>query len=111
MLLTRLFGPGQDFSKYVFQPFREGVEIHRLYGDGGQGASAALLRYAPGARVPDHEHSGFEHIIVLAGAQSDANGRYAAGSCIIHGAGSRHAVTSEEGCVVLAIWGSPISFV
>jgi anti-sigma factor ChrR (cupin superfamily) len=111
MLLRQLFGPGQDFSKYAWQPFREGVEIHRIYGDGKQGSAAALLRYAPGARVPSHEHTGFEHIIVLQGSQRDANGRYEAGSCVVHAAGTGHAVISDEGCVVLAIWLSPIAFV
>ena len=34
-----------------FAPFRPGVLIHRLYGD-GTGPSAAILRYAPGGSVP-----------------------------------------------------------
>ena len=48
-----------------FEPFREGVEIHRL-ADGP--AAAALLRYAPGASVPRHRHTGLETILVLTGS-------------------------------------------
>ena len=110
-LLTQLFGPAQDFSEYAWQPFREGVEIHRIYGEGSQGPAAALLRYARGARVPAHEHTGFEHIVVLSGSQRDANGSYGPGSCLIHAAGTRHEVVSDDGCVVLAFWYAPVAFV
>ena len=39
-------------------PWRQGVDICRLYGDERSGRSAALLRYAPNAEVPLHEHDG-----------------------------------------------------
>lgn len=110
ILLRDLFGPRQDFSRYTFQPFREGVEIARIYGDGTSGPAAALLRYAPGATVPLHEHTGFEHIIVLSGSQTDEHGTHEAGSCLIHASGTRHRVSSADGCVVLALWYSPIAF-
>lgn len=66
--------------------------------------SAAFIRYAPGARVPEHAHPGYEHIIILRGSQSDDRGHYPAGTCVMSPPGSRHAVFSEEGCLVLAIW-------
>ena len=43
-------------------PFRAGIEIYRLYGDGMTGPTAALLRFEPGASVSLHEHTGYEHI-------------------------------------------------
>jgi anti-sigma factor ChrR (cupin superfamily) len=110
LLLTELFGPNQDFSKYPWQPFRSGVEIHRIYGDGASGPAAALLRYAAGARVPTHRHSGLEHIVVLSGSQRDQHGTYGVGSCIMHAAGTTHDVVSEQGCVVLALWAEPVAF-
>src|SRR5437868_6567705 len=58
--------------------FRDGIDIYRLYGDGTSGPATALLRFHPGARVPLHEHTGFEHILVLAGSQVDENSRAAA---------------------------------
>ena len=114
LVLSDLFGPRQDFTRYEWAPFRPGVEISRIYGGGAGdpegGPAAALLRYAPGAHVPGHDHTGFEHIIVLQGSQQDERGTYAAGSCMIHARGTGHNVASEEGCVVLALWYSPVAF-
>lgn len=110
ILLTGLFGPDQDFSAYAWEPFRPGVEIARIYGDGRSGPAAALLRYAPGARVPSHDHADYEHIVVLHGSQSDERGTYGPGSCLIHAPGSSHTIVSESGCVVLAIWNAPVVF-
>ena len=95
-----------------WRAFRDGVDILPLYGNpqvGGE-ASAALLRYSPGARVPRHAHPGFEHIIVLDGAQHDAAGTYGPGTCVISSPGTEHAVASEHGCIVLAIWNQPVCF-
>jgi anti-sigma factor ChrR (cupin superfamily) len=66
--------------------------------------SAAFIRYQPGAHVPEHSHPGYEHIIVLRGSQSDHLGHYPVGTCVMSPPGSRHAVFSAEGCLVLAIW-------
>lgn len=110
ILLRDLFGSQQDFSGYDWAPFRAGIEIARIYGDGTSGPAAALLRYAPGAIVPLHEHTGFEHILVLSGSQTDEHGTYEAGSCLIQASGTRHRVTSSDGCVVLALWYSPVAF-
>jgi anti-sigma factor ChrR (cupin superfamily) len=118
IVLRELFGHTQDFSKLAWKPFRAGVEIARIYGgddDGGESESsrpsAALLRYAAGARIPTHAHTGYEHIVVLAGSQRDERGTYEAGTCMIHSEGTAHTVASDEGCVVLAIWQSPVRFV
>ena len=92
-----------------WQPFRDGVEIYRLYGDNKSGPAAALLRYEPGASVPRHEHTGFEHIYVLTGSQTDENGEHQAGPLIVNPPNSNHSVISQAGCIVLAIWEKPIS--
>lgn len=91
-----------------WEPFRPGVEIARLYGGAPDAASAALLRYAPNAKVPRHHHHGYEHILVLSGSQSDGESTYEAGSLVISAPGSSHAISSEQGCVVLAIWERPV---
>lgn len=107
--LSNLFQAIEGMEHYPWVPFHKGVEIYRLYSD-DSGASAALLRYQPGATVPHHTHTGFEHIIVLSGAQSDGRGHYPAGTLLISGPGSGHAIASETGCVVLAIWQKPVEF-
>jgi anti-sigma factor ChrR (cupin superfamily) len=110
VVLRDLFGAEQDFSALSWQPFREGVQIARIYGDGLAGPSAALLRYEPGAQLPPHRHVDYEQIIVLSGSQRDEHGTYPAGTCLIHAPATTHQVSSDEGCVVLAIWNSPVAF-
>jgi anti-sigma factor ChrR (cupin superfamily) len=90
-----------------FLPFREGVEIARLY-DGPP--DLALLRYAPGASVPAHYHPDLETILVLEGTQSDDRGTYPCGSLVLNPAGTSHRVWSEDGCVVLIQWTMPVEF-
>jgi len=113
-VLRDLFGPRQDFSTLPWEPFHPGVEIMRIYGGPQsalpQGPSAALLRYAPGASVPHHSHTGYESIVVLQGSQRDERGTYPSGTCLIHGEGTGHTVASDDGCVVLAVWQAPVSF-
>jgi anti-sigma factor ChrR (cupin superfamily) len=109
LVLPDLFKLVDEPERLAWEFFRPGVEIHRLYGDGKQGPAAALLRYEPGAQVPPHTHTGYEHIIVLAGAQSDQHGTNAAGTLVINAPGSGHQVASETGCIVLIIWEKPVA--
>jgi anti-sigma factor ChrR (cupin superfamily) len=94
-----------------FVPLRPGVDICVLYEDPSSGASTALLRYAPGARVAEHEHTGFEHIVVLEGSQKDERGEYGPGTLVINPPETRHSVESPGGCLVLIVWQRPVHFV
>ena len=94
----------------LWQPFREGVDIFRLYGDGLYGPTAALLRYREGAAVLQHEHLGYEHILVLSGSQTDENGRMETGTLVVNPPGTKHSIVSEKGCIVLAIYEKPVKF-
>lgn len=96
---------GGGWRNLPFAPFRDGVGICELRA--GEPA-VALLRYAPGARVPRHLHTGLETILVLEGAQSDERGEYPAGSLVLNPAGSIHSVWSDHGCVVLIQWERPV---
>ena len=96
--------------KVAWQPFQDGVEIFRLYGDGESGPTAALLRFKAGARVRLHEHTGYEHVLVLSGGQVDENSSAVAGDLIINPPGTHHAIWSEQGCIVLAIYEKPVKF-
>jgi anti-sigma factor ChrR (cupin superfamily) len=95
------------WNRMAFQPFAEGVEILPIQ----NGAPAvALLRYAPGARVPQHLHMGLETILVLEGVQSDERGSYPVGTLVLNPEGSVHSVWSDPGCVVLIQWERPVQF-
>lgn len=95
----------------AWEPFREGIDILPLHGVGQGGASAALLRYRPGASVQEHRHPGYEHIYVLTGSQRDQRGVYEAGTLVVNPPGTTHWVASDDGCVVLIIWEQPVEFV
>ena len=109
--LKNLFQVEEIQDEIPWKPFRDGVEIHHLYGDGVHGPSAALLRYKKAAHVPLHEHGGYEHIIVLSGSQKDQNGEAVAGTLTINQPGTRHELVSDAGCIVLAIYEKPVKFV
>ena len=93
-----------NWEDLAWEAFRPGVRIHWLYRSDETGPAAALLRYAPGATVPLHEHLGWEHIVILSGAQSDGTRLLAEGTLMISAPGTRHAIESGQGCVALAIW-------
>jgi anti-sigma factor ChrR (cupin superfamily) len=109
--IADLFRLAEDPDAIEWQTFRDGVQIHRLYGDGVTGPTAALLLFREEATVPLHEHEGYEHLLILAGSQRDANGVLKAGTLRIHPPGTRHSATSEAGCIVLAIYERPVRFV
>lgn len=96
------------WASLKFEPFREGLTISRLL-DGEP--EIAVLQYEKGARVPLHEHTGVEMILVLEGTQSDENGTYGRGDFVINPVGSRHSVWSDGGCVVLLHWDKPVRFI
>ena len=91
--------------------FRPGVTAHWLYHEDGDGASAVLLRYEPGARVTEHEHLGYEHMFVLEGDQFDEHGTYPAGSFVVHPPGTAHSPGSVGGCVALLIYEKAVRFI
>ena len=94
------------WREMTFEHFRDGVEICWIRrADPG----VALLRYAPGARVPRHRHTGLETIIILEGSQSDETGTYTAGSVVLNPEGSVHSVWSHEGCVLMIEWERPVN--
>lgn len=96
-----------NWKDLPFEHFRDGVEVHYLFSQPDM-PEVALLRYAPGASVPTHLHTGLETILVLDGTQSDERGDYPAGSLIFNPKGTQHSVWSETGCTVLIQWECPV---
>ncbi|MHB1286690.1 MAG: cupin domain-containing protein [Leptospirales bacterium] len=69
--------------------------------DGDNGDSyTAIVRYAPGVRIPSHSHLRGEEIFVMEGALCDEQGRYPAGHYLKFPPGSGHAPFSPEGCIL-----------
>ena len=60
ILTPGLFDLAARPEKISWRPFQPGVEIHRLFGSGQTGPSAALIRFFPGGTVPLHYHAGNE---------------------------------------------------
>jgi anti-sigma factor ChrR (cupin superfamily) len=102
--LKNLFRLADHQEEIPWKPYKKGVDIFRLYGDGITGPTAALIRYRKCGEVPLHEHRGYENILSLADSQRDGNGVFEAGTLIINAPGTRHKVSSENGCIVLAIY-------
>lgn len=89
---------------------REGVRILVLEeGDEGRD-KVALLRYEPGASVPEHFHHGRENIYVIEGVQEDHTGVHHPGTWLSNPPGTRHSVRSPKGCLVLIHWTQPVEF-
>lgn len=109
-ILTDIFNIAARQHELAWEPFRDGVEVFWIYKNGTEGSAAALLKFQPGGKVSLHEHVGFEHILVLSGSQNDQNGHLKAGSLMIHQPGTSHQITSDEGCIVLAIYEKRVSF-
>jgi anti-sigma factor ChrR (cupin superfamily) len=100
-----------DDPALPWQAFRDQVDLLPVYGNINAGCASAFLRYQPGARIPEHVHTGMEFLLILRGSQSDDRGHYTAGSFLINPTASSHKIISEEGCVVLAIWEKPVKFI
>ena len=109
--LNDIFHLAEHQDEMVWEAYKQGVDICRLYGDGITGPTAALVRYREHGEVPLHEHPGYEHILILSGSQRDENGVYEAGTFLIHPPGTKHQVYSDAGCIVLAIYEKPVQFV
>lgn len=110
MELGKLFEIARNQNDYPWEPFREGVDIFRIYGDGTSGPAAALLRYRETVPIPPHVHEGYEHILILCGSQEDADGTVEAGTLRVHPPGTVHVGTGHAGCILLAVYEKPVRF-
>jgi anti-sigma factor ChrR (cupin superfamily) len=111
LVLADLASIPRRLDEFAWEPLGPGVEVSPLHRDSAGHIKLALLRYAPGATVPEHFHTGMEYIQILAGSQQDERGVYQAGTLLVSFPGTRHSVASPEGCVVLAVWETPVQFV
>lgn len=93
----------------------EGCEVKPLYVDTKTGQATLLIRMAPGATLPDHEHALLEQTYMLEGRLVDKEGpdeglSVKAGEFVWRPAGSRHAAWCPEGGLMIAIFQVPNKF-
>jgi anti-sigma factor ChrR (cupin superfamily) len=88
-----------------------GVETKTLLVDRKTGLLTLLMKMAPGARLPDHEHVEIEQTYVLQGSLRCGEGECKAGEFVWRPAGSRHeAWAGPEGGLMLAMFQLPNRF-
>ena len=92
-----------------------GCEAKTLLFDRSTGLMTALMRFEPGAVLPDHEHVNIEQTYVLEGSLVDKEGpaegiECKAGEFIWREQGSRHVAWCPQGGLMLAIFQVPNKF-
>jgi anti-sigma factor ChrR (cupin superfamily) len=88
-----------------------GIETKTLLVERETGLMTLVLRMAPGARLPDHEHVLIEQTYVLEGSLVCGEGACRAGEFVWRPAGSRHeAWAGPEGGLMLAMFQIPNKF-
>ena len=88
-----------------------GVEMKTLLFDRDTGVVTSLMKFAPGAKLPDHEHVLVEQTYVLEGSLICGEGECKAGDYVWRPAGSRHeAWAGPEGGLMLAMFQIPNKF-
>lgn len=87
-----------------------GVEAKTLLLDRRTGLLTVLLKMAPGAELPDHEHVQIEQTFVIEGALVCGEGTCSAGNFVWRPAGSRHQAGTPNGGLMLAVFQLPNKF-
>ncbi len=92
-----------------------GCEAKTLLFDRETGLVTALMRFAPGAVLPDHEHVKIEQTYVIEGTLVDKEGPAAGlavgpGEFVWREAGSRHVAWAPDGALTLAMFQIPNKF-
>lgn len=88
-----------------------GVEMKTLLFERETGLATVLMKMAPGAKLPDHEHVLVEQTYVLEGSLVCGEGECRAGEFVWRPAGSRHeAWGGPQGGLMLAIFQIPNRF-
>jgi len=99
---TQLVRSGQIEWKALAEPGASGVFVKVLRFDSEtRRAPTILLKFAAGATYPAHNHPGGEEIFVLEGDLKLGKDHLYAGDYLYTSPNGKHAVRSEQGCIVL----------
>ena len=100
-----------EIDQIAWEPTEfDGIEIKTLLVDEDTGLLTTLMRMAPGARLPDHQHVRIEQTYVLEGHLVDTDGEVTAGNFVWRPADSRHQAWSPNGGIMLAMFVKPNRF-
>ena len=101
-----------EVAQLPWEPTRfAGIETKTLLFERATGLCTVLLRMAPGAKLPEHEHVLIEQTYVLEGSLVCGEGECRAGEFVWRPAGSRHeAWGGPQGGVMLAMFQVPNRF-
>ncbi len=100
-----------DVGKLPWQETRfPGITMKVLVEDKETGLITSLVRFAPGAKLPYHEHVEVEQTWVLEGSLVDDEGEATAGNFVWRPAGNRHDAHSPNGCLCLSVFLKPNIF-
>lgn len=101
---------GGDVDAIKWRPVGMGVKQAIL--PTSRDASARLLFIPAGAAVPDHSHNGIELTMVLQGAFSDEDDRFARGDVETADQNVQHTPIADisEDCICLAVTDAPLKF-
>ncbi len=87
-----------------------GIDVKVLMEEPSSGLLTALYRWAPGARLPLHEHVDIEQSWVLQGRLVDEDGEAREGNFVWRPRGNRHIAHAPEGALVLGMFLKPNRF-
>ncbi|MDD9923837.1 MAG: ChrR family anti-sigma-E factor [Boseongicola sp.] len=101
---------GGDLDNVAWKSIGGGVKQAVL--ETAPDSSVRLLSIPAGAAMPDHTHRGTEMTLVLKGAFSDEDGRFARGDVEIADEELHHTPIAEDGedCICLAATDAPLRF-
>lgn len=102
---------GGDLDALDWNFLGPGMRKATLWGD-TDGQRLTMLRARPGARIPRHDHSGTELVLVLRGHFFDERGIFRPGDVNERHVNEAHAVTIGRGeeCMCLALTHGPLLF-
>ena len=81
-----------------------GISIKVLrFDESEQRPPSFLLRFEPGAKYPYHNHPQGEEVMVLEGSCTIGGAELSSGDYLYTPPGYKHAVQSDEGCVILFV--------
>jgi anti-sigma factor ChrR (cupin superfamily) len=89
-----------------WQPLLPGIEVKQLLVDRQAGTRSVLLRAAPGASLPPHQHHGYEECVVLEGEIRIGELTLRPGDYHCMPAGSMHPAVSARSAALVYLRGA-----